>query len=275
MYLRNEANSQLHSIQCFHIFGRNPLKSDTVLDHPSTSQIHASIRWNNGHWEIVDHSQNGTFINHQRIKQNEEMALLQGQKILFGSLTSALWVVVNIDPPMHHFFENTKSSCDPKIANITSNCAQQKLNLNETSQNSIQNKIAPIAATTSFNFQVSQNEEHVNLHVKIGDQLIDLGERTHHYSLLTLARHRASDAYRGIDSCSQGWICVKQLAKMLGVTPPHLNMQIHRAKEQFEHKLGESYQEFQFIERRRGEMRLAELPFEIKQGSKIDRFKHS
>jgi hypothetical protein len=130
---------------------------------------------------------------------------------------------------------------------------------------------ADMAEPIRFHFQVSLNEEHAYLRIacKQGAE-IDLGERAHHYSLLTLARHRLDDAARGVDPSSQGWVDANQLSRMLGLDPACLNIQIFRARRQIARALPSGARLPDIVERRRGELRLGALSFRIVRGSQVE-----
>jgi len=122
-----------------------------------------------------------------------------------------------------------------------------------------------------FHFDVSLNEEHTWLQIACsGHPLINLGERIHHYSLLTLARHRLGDARRGYEADSQGWLAIAQLEKMLGLDGKYLNIQIFRARRQLQKALPAGVSIDAVIERRRGEIRFGRQPFRIVRGSKLE-----
>ncbi|MEN9986281.1 MAG: hypothetical protein RI925_1783, partial [Pseudomonadota bacterium] len=97
-------------------------------------------------------------------------------------------------------------------------------------------------------------------------QVISLGERIHHYTLATLARQRLRDARQGVEESSQGWIPLDNLARMLGVDPPYINIQIFRARQQITRALPMSRQPASLFERRRGEVRFGGYPFRILKG---------
>lgn len=119
--------------------------------------------------------------------------------------------------------------------------------------------------------QVSLNEEHVFLSIALsGERQLDLGERSHHYCLLTLARQRLRDAERGIDGSGQGWLGRQQLSAMLGIDIGHLNIQIHRACKQIARALPPGVQVDAVVERRCGELRFGTLPFRIVRGSSFE-----
>ncbi|WP_246464532.1 FHA domain-containing protein [Undibacterium seohonense] len=125
-------------------------------------------------------------------------------------------------------------------------------------------------AKVSFSFTVSQNEEHVILDIKTPKRQASLGERTHHYGLLTMARQRMQDALRGLDISTQGWLGIEKLSRMLGVEPAHLNMQLFRARGQIAREFPDQSELLDVIERRRGEVRFAAIPFEITRGSCLE-----
>ena len=310
MILREEKTQQILHIRALHVFGRNVDKADTVLTSVDASQIHAVIRWIGQHWEILDHSRNGTFINDKRIVTNTITELFTGQRIRFSPSSSHCWIVENVATPV------------PLLLRIDQDCEAITLNKvqflpNETDpltsihlssqglwiwQNDVDSRVLidgdvisiasqrwqffnpkkeddtidisayiyPLASNATFHFQVSLNEEHVALAVTAAGKAIDLGERTHHYSLLTLARRRIEDIQRGIEESAQGWVSVEELSKMLGVEPPHLNMQLFRARGQLARQIPEQSDLLDVIERRRGEVRFASIAVEINRGKQLE-----
>ena len=122
----------------------------------------------------------------------------------------------------------------------------------------------------SLHFHVSQDEEHVCLEVRDSHYHLDLGERSHHYALLILARMRLVDAQRHVDDHAQGWVDLDRLAKMLGLDPGHLNIQIFRMRKQLTQALPHGIPVPEVIERRRGSLRCGSLPFRIVRGSKLE-----
>ena len=115
----------------------------------------------------------------------------------------------------------------------------------------------PAVPARLLEFFVSRDEEHARalLHVRGG--VVDLGERAHHYSLVTLARARSADMQAGYDAATQGWIELDRLARMLGIDTSHLNVQIHRARSQFAALPGLDVS--QLVERRRGSVRFGDF----------------
>lgn len=110
----------------------------------------------------------------------------------------------------------------------------------------------------SFTFSTSQDEESVSLVVRAQGAEFDLGERTHHYLLLLLARARHDDSERGeLSDGEQGWVSTGDLAKMLATTPENMNHQFYRLRQQL--KRVEFPEDVQILERRTAsrEVRLA------------------
>ncbi len=122
----------------------------------------------------------------------------------------------------------------------------------------------------TFRFDVSLDEEHMFLKLIRGHATFDLGERAHHYLLLTLARRRLDDMQNRVDPNEQGWIELEDLSHMLDLDPPHLNIHIYRARKQIaqlEPKL--SYLP-QVVERRVGSVRFGCPWFTIIRGSEVE-----
>ena len=138
--------------------------------------------------------------------------------------------------------------------------------LESTSENAIA-PAGPKAVDVALHFDVSQDEEHTSLSLLADGKSVSLGERIHHYTLVTLARVRQQDAERGVPPQSQGWIGLEDLSRMLGVEPSYVNIQIFRAKHQILNALPPSLGEPPLVERRRGNVRLGDYRFEIRGGA--------
>ena len=83
-------------------------------------------------------------------------------------------------------------------------------------------------------FDVSRDEEHVDLRVVSGGDPIDLGARAPNYLLLTLARRRVADAAHGLLDTACGWTDVEDLARDPTMAPPRLNIDVFRIRQMFE-----------------------------------------
>ena len=120
-----------------------------------------------------------------------------------------------------------------------------------------------------FVFDLSQDEENTTLQLKLSNRELSLGERSHHYLLLHLARLRAMEAAMGFDNKSQGWIDNEQLKKDLGMDMPHINIMIFRARKQIGESLEESFDSEQLVERGKGRMRFGGSHFRIFKGEQL------
>ncbi|NHZ93146.1 FHA domain-containing protein [Massilia sp. CCM 8733] len=299
---------RLH-LRSLHLFGRNRNRVDTPVDGADASQIHASIRWDGSSWLLCDHSRNGTYINGQAIGAHARHVLAPGDTIRFASAASQ-WRVLDLDPPLPLLLPSDPAQPPIALtglhllpdqhvpeAAVYQDQHGQWLHedadgchlLNDGDTLCVNQQIwhyvaamlieatAPLAAlrdtrggAIKFTFIVSQNEEHVQLRVALGPSLVDLGERSHHYGLLILARQRVFDAQRGFDRYSQGWLGAGQLADMLRIDPKHLNMQLHRARHQISEAVSGNPTLVNFIERRRGELRFGNFAFEIRLGARSE-----
>jgi len=106
-----------------------------------------------------------------------------------------------------------------------------------------------------FVFDLSQDEENTSLQLLSADRTLDLGERSHHYLLLHLARLRAAEAAQGQDQKTQGWVDNEQLKKDLGMDMPHINIMIFRARKQIAESTDDPLDSEQLVERGKGRMR--------------------
>jgi len=133
----------------------------------------------------------------------------------------------------------------------------------------LQSTLVP-SGFTCMKFEASLDEEHIRLSLTRGSQALDLGERNHHYLLLMLARQRLQDAEAGFDPHAQGWIDFDSLVDMLRLDKAHLNIQIFRLRKQFEEAVSQGLIGHDFIERRRGGVRLGNVAVEVFRGSQLE-----
>jgi hypothetical protein len=307
--LQGQDTQEWLHLRTLHVFGRNQSKADTLIDSADASQIHASIRWDGSCWILCDHSRNGTYINGQAVGARTRHLLAPGETIRFAS-ASRQWRVFDLDPPLPLLLPSDPAqpaialTCLhllpdrhlPEAAIYQDRDGQwlredadgchllndgDTLSVNQQTWRYVAvmpiETTAPLAAPRDargdlikFKFNVSQNEEHVQLRVAIGPSLVDLGERSHHYGLLILARQRVFDAQRGFDRYSQGWLGAGQFADMLRIDTKHLNMQLHRARQQISDAVLGNPTLVTFIERRRGELRFGNFAVEIRVGARLE-----
>ncbi len=120
-----------------------------------------------------------------------------------------------------------------------------------------------------FIFNLSLDEESTQLELIHGQQKVDLAVRNHHYLLAQLARHRAADAARGLDSKSRGWIYTDILAGELGLDTTHMNIYIFRLRKQIADSLPTILGQQLLLERRGGKIRFGCEKFKIYKGEAL------
>jgi len=293
--LLNKKTNKPVFLRSHHVLGRHPGSANTLLTNPEASRIHASILWNGSFWTIKDSSSNGTFINDKVIMTGVKVTLKSGDKICFGAINATCWVLTNDNAPKSMLMpiksdsqpielegimvlpdENNpemtlyqeargKWLCE-NSSGITLLEAGSKVS---TEKNSwyfinaetidetikVESNLNKTTKPSIVNFTVSRDEEHVSLRIVFEDKSIDLGERTHHYLVLLLARKRIADQKSGIEESEQGWIDKDRLSQQLGLDENHINIQIYRLRKQLMQINPSAVQLLQIIERRRGEIR--------------------
>lgn len=303
--LKNTKTEESIFLKSHHVFGRNREKADTELKDKDISQIHASVRWNGREWLITDFSRNGTWIDGIRLVPGEKTRLKKENVIRFSTLGGSEWRLVDNMPPsnvivplkgdgpmiMLDRIHALPSEEKPDISVYVSQTGEWVCE-NEKGVYPLKNGdiishdqglwqffcddpvdvtlTKKIAKEIRFHFHVSIDEEHVFLKIQADKKTFDLGERTHHYMLLTLARQRLRDAGEGVDQEAQGWIETDRAAGMLGIDPSHLNIQIYRSRKQINDVLSELQNPPYVIERRFGDLRFGHADFQIMRGSTIE-----
>lgn len=295
-------------IQPQHIFGRHPT-TETELTQPEASRTHAVAIWDGECWMLQDISTNGTFINGKKLVRGEKTRINLEDEIQFGGLDVISWYVKDLTPPASMLLPLTKglpiiylnginvlpSEDNPEVAiyqnarglwmcendtgpyelkmgdKVGSYDKQWKFVDGETSIETsfMADSIALAPKKIAFNFDVSQNEEHVSIKLMLDDREVDLGLRNHHYLVLMLARKFQEDLAYGMSLSECGWLDKDLLCKMLGQNENHINIQIYRFRKQFLDAYPLPEQMPQVIERRTGEIRFYSTDIQIIGGMKL------
>ncbi|WP_069705047.1 FHA domain-containing protein [Burkholderia seminalis] len=305
--LKNDSSGEACLLRAYHVFGRDAARCDTVIRDASVSRVHAHIRWSGGLWELHDHSSNGTSVSGVPLRDGEHAVLRPGDVIRFGQAGTAPWRVDALDDPADTLWPIRGAAppivlapnqtlparaarpvtivrspagewlCDDTLPPRTlhdgdevssGDCTWCVTLVSRGSTMMLAAPADPALPGHLLEFFVSRNEEHVRMLLHVRGGVVDLGERAHHYSLVTLARARAADMQAGYDAVSQGWIDLGRLAHMLGIDPSHVNVQIHRARSQFAALPG--LDASQLVERRRGSVRFGDFPFRIMRGEHLE-----
>ncbi|ATC93915.1 FHA domain-containing protein [Pseudoalteromonas tunicata] len=305
--LQNQVTLQNVILLSQHIFGRHPSTSHTVIKDIRISRNHATIFWDGVEWLLQDASTNGCFINEIRLQPNTKHRLHLGDVIHFATLESEGWEVTDTSEPKDilvpinsglnvieldrlivlpsedapevtlylspngHWVCETNSGISVLQSGDVINTQYQKWRYIEAKISDETAKVEAIDMPSSpqvgIYFDVSQNEEHVGLKFLVDNFEYDLGQRSHHYLLLVLARKRLEDKNAGVIESEQGWLDKDLVSKMIGQSEAHLNIQIHRFRKQLISMLPKSSCLPQAVERRTGEMRFAFESVEITGGA--------
>lgn len=76
---------------------------------------------------------------------------------------------------------------------------------------------------------------------KSNTKVVHIGNRSHNYLLLILARARLKDSEAGLPDTSCGWMYKEDLAKALGITPTQIDNEVFRIRKHFaRHSLPEA-----------------------------------
>lgn len=292
--LLDNQNGQTIELLAQHIIGRHPSSANTVIVNPKVSRIHATISWDGEQWLVRDSSTNGTFINGKRLIHEQEQVLAVGDHIGIVDKANDCFTVDSLESPACMLIPETAGTPLIILQNLVVLPNEQtplltlyqdadglwycedidgKRNIINGSKIGVLDNIwrfieasgcaatiGAVGQTDNDNitvyFNVSQNEEHVSLSVKVGAQVFDLGERSHHYLLLLLARQRLSDKAAGISESERGWVGKEALIKALGMEETHINIQIYRLRKQIVDTLPQHLLLSHMIEKRRGYVRI-------------------
>ncbi len=232
------------------------------------SSTHATIAWTGHRWEIRDlGSRNGTFVDGVRLKGGLSVPLHSGTRVAFGD-PEAPWEVVDDAPPAvmaTHVVSGEIRAGEADLLVLPSAEGPEVCVYDDgtswrfergdgqgeviadgavvgTSQGAWRIQLPVIMdgtpllksslslALAEFRFEVSQNEERVDITIVGNGTVVRVPPREHAYVLLTLARARLQDAHLGPGL--RGWRDRDQLERMLVLDSRALNMAIYRARQQ-------------------------------------------
>lgn len=290
-----------------HVFGRNRLRADTHLCDTDISLLHAAARWRDGKWLLTNYGRNGTCVDDRALGSGEEIVLREGQRLRFGDGVFCNWQVIDLSAPgpalvpenntgkplilgKHQMLPLTgdqevslfqtragdwmlESAEGQRVLEagdrvMIAGCPYQLVLVDAVDETARRASGYP-SSDLLLRFELTTDEEHTHLCVR-GSLDADLGERSHHYCLVTLARLRLRDASSHLPRASQGWVRCEELASMLGIDMPHLNIQIYRARHQLMSALPHETELSAIIERRSRRVRLGDFAFEIWRGAKLE-----
>jgi hypothetical protein len=249
------------------LLGRHPA-CDVQIDNPRVSTEHASVRWVDDRWELRDlGSRNGTLVDGRRLQAGERKVLSAGATFSLGGevdltledpsppvasarhastralrlATDGMLVLPDDDRPEVSIFEDaggrwvaehrdeTRVVRDHDV--VVAEGEGWILDLPSTAGSTWEAGVyTPTLESISLRFDVSRDEEHIEVTVVHEGKATRLAPRTHHYLLLTLARARLQDPAES--PAERGWVDRDALCRMLATEPGVLNVDIFRARRQ-------------------------------------------
>jgi hypothetical protein len=276
------------------LVGRSHL-ADIKLTARGASNEHASIGWDGTCWTLRDlTSRNGTRINNSPLT-TQSYRLCVGDEIIFGDpVEHWRWLDGNAPNAMAsdaegHVVEGRngllllpderapqasvsvrdgqwQAEVDGTAIAVTdgatlcvgSRVYRLRLPLPDPTSNLTRTlRGIPEGSSPSIGFQVSSDEENVDIQFHTITGPVMLPTRSFNYMLLVLARARVEDARAGHGEADSGWLYTQDLARKLGTTVEGLNVDVYRARRAVA-ELGVLENPGDILERRRssGQIRL-------------------
>lgn len=280
------------------LVGRAP-RCELRVDDARVSGEHARIQWTGTAWVVRDlASRNGTFVNGSRIEPGREIELGLGAELAFGGRQAAAWRMTDASEPCalavavasgarvegHVGLLALPDDERPEIlvferagawfAEATDGRREpfrvhdgDRIEAGATAFEIV----LPLAATETadaglatirdalLRFEVSRDEEYIELEVITPQRTIRLDHRAHHEVLLALARERLRE--HGRAPAEQGWTHIEDLARDLRSDPERINVDVYRARKHLaEHGVVDAVS---IVERRRGVRQLRIGPAQV------------
>jgi hypothetical protein len=243
------------------------------LDDPLASGEHARLSFAGGAWSVRDlGSRNGTWLNGARLDPGATRPITGGDGLAFGNLGAA-WVLADASPPVAMArglaHGTTIAAVDGMLAlptpELPAACVFAgrdgawvvevdgearpahdgevlhlagepfMLHLPVTQPATIDAADAGLTlGAVALSLRVSRDEEHVEVAITGHGGARVLPPRSHHYTLLTLARARLRDRdARGLAEPQRGWLFVDDLCRSLSMEETRLNVEIYRIRQDF------------------------------------------
>lgn len=114
----NDKTQTLNYLSACHCFGRSPTNVDTIINAQEISRIHAVIEWTEHYWLIRDLSNNGTWVNNQKLVKDKAHKLKVGDKIFFAAPNSHGFIIEDLTPPQNMLLPVERLSTDAPVEPI-------------------------------------------------------------------------------------------------------------------------------------------------------------
>lgn len=256
---------QRHALSARVLVGRGR-RCDLKLPTRHSSAEHAVLFWNDTEWHVRDlGSRNGTQIDGLAL-ETPTQRIPEGARITFGD-PEAGWILRSAGPPEAVLWradaiEHTDAGLltdDPEQPTLSIFSAADGRWLIEqdgvprfltdgetlsdggrvylpiggaNTEAATIGQSRTASAQAMLAFQVSQDEEFVEIAFEQGGQRTVLSPRAFHYLLLILARERQRDIDAGTSSAEQGWVHIEDLCRMAETEPSRINVDVYRARRQ-------------------------------------------
>lgn len=195
--LQNQATGREFELHPDTLVGRSPA-CHLQLAHESVSQVHASIRFLQGTWQLQDrNSTNGTWLDGVCLSRGKTHALAEGHTIRFGAKRHEEWRLVDATAPRW---------------------ASEPVHLTAAYERVLSNVELSIRSDLS-------------LEIKVSGEVHRLPARVPYIVLQALGRERLLDRSRGRAEADEGWVDREMLSRQL--RRPELNQDIRRIREDF------------------------------------------
>ncbi|MEO0600670.1 MAG: FHA domain-containing protein [Myxococcota bacterium] len=237
------------------------------LDATHVSGEHATLFWTGEAWHVRDlASRNGTWVNGRRLERGDEQPLLEGDRIGFGA-PDPTWRLLDASPPgavaltddgrarsAEHGLVVLPDDEAPVALVFPDEVGEWWLEVDDqrtrvadghpvvidgvtwrlhipgaTTATGHLDPVVPLS-TVHLAFEVSRDQEHVQITVSGTGDPRRLEPREHAYVLLLLARQRLADA--ALPEPDQGWVDRDELLRWLRFDKNALNVAIYRARGQ-------------------------------------------
>ncbi|MCK6588433.1 MAG: FHA domain-containing protein [Polyangiaceae bacterium] len=241
------------------------------IDDARVSGEHARISWSGDRWEVRDlGSRNGTFVNDTKLERGGSSLLSASDRIALGDVSIAL-SLLDVSPPVAQARQLVTGEIMLARGGILALPSEEAPDVSilqdadgrwiveekgaarvvsdgdviEARGESYALHLPTLIASTvdardeppdirdvTLHFRVSRDEEHVEVTIRRGDEVLVMAPRAHHYTLLTLARARHRDEAEGkLPEPSRGWISVDDLCRMLATDENKMNVDFYRIRQ--------------------------------------------
>jgi pSer/pThr/pTyr-binding forkhead associated (FHA) protein len=245
--------------------------ADLRIEDKRISSEHALLSWTNGIWEVRDlGSRNGTVVDGMRLEPGRRVPIRRGVSLKFGSPDHHFTLESDAEPDVVAVCldgdeilegEHGHLQLSDNVVLLTEDGTDYFLQRKDEREKVEDRQVVEVDSTrfrllippassldgqtataegvllpkgVALRFEVSPDEEHVQVHLIAPGVSKILRPRSFDFMLLVLARARlADDGDPDTPEEERGWVYVDELAKDLGLDVSHINVDIYRARRRF------------------------------------------